>query len=158
MAQGYSKTEIGLGAVVITAALAFLVYTAQATGFSGARGGYELTASFRSAEGVTVGTDVRLAGVRIGSVTGMALNPDTFRADLRLTLIDGLALPDDSAITVASEGLLGGTFLEILPGGSPFDLPSGAAIEDTQSAVSLVTLLLRFVTGGGDAGEGGGAP
>jgi len=155
MAQGYSKTEIGLGAVVIGAALGFVIYAAQATGAAGPRAGYELTASFRSAEGVTVGTDVRLAGVRIGSVTGMALNPDSFRADLRLTLVEGIALPDDSAIMVASEGLLGGTYLEILPGGSPFNLAAGAAIEDTQSAVSLVTLLLRFVTGGA-AGEGAG--
>jgi len=152
MAQGHSKTEIGLGAVVIATAVGFVVYAAQVTGFSGARGGYDLTASFRSAEGLTVGADVRLAGVKIGSVTGMALNPDSFRADLRLTLIDGIVLPDDSAIMVASEGLLGGTFLEILPGGSPFDLVSGGVIEDTQSAVSLVTLLLRFVTGGNDGG------
>lgn len=150
MAQSYSKTEIVLGAVVIAAAAGFVLYAAQATGMAAPRAGYELTASFRSAEGVSVGTDVRLAGVRVGSVTGMALNAETFRADLRLTLASGIVLPEDSAISVASEGLLGGTFLEILPGGSPFDLPAGAAIEDTQSAVSLVTLLLRFVTGGGD--------
>lgn len=153
MSQGYSKAEIGIGAAVIAVAVGFVVYTAQATGFVAPRAGYELTASFRSAEGVMVGTDVRLAGVRIGSVTGMQLNPQTFRADLRLGLAEGIILPEDSAIVVASEGLLGGTFLEILPGGSPIDLPAGAAIEDTQSAVSLVTLLLRFVTGGGEGGE-----
>lgn len=151
MAQSYSKTEIALGAAVIAAAAAFVLYAAQATGMAAPRAGYDITASFRSADGVTIGTDVRLAGVRIGSVTDMALNPETFRADLRLTLANGIVLPEDSAISVASEGLLGGTFLEILPGGSPFDLPPGAAIEDTQSAVSLVTLLLRFVTGGGEA-------
>lgn len=150
MAQGYSMTEIALGAAVIAAAAGFLAYSAQVTGFSGPRAGYELTASFRSAEGVGVGTDVRMAGVRIGSVTEMTLNPETFRADLRLSLIDGLSLPEDSAISVSAEGLLGGTYLEILPGGSPFELPPGAAIEDTQSAISLVTLLLRFVTGGGE--------
>lgn len=155
MAQGYSKTEIALGAAVIAVAAGFVVYAAQATGFSGPRGGYDLIASFRSAEGVTVGTDVRLAGVRIGSVTDMALNRESFRADLRLALLDGIVLPDDSAIMVASEGLLGGTFLEILPGGSPFNLEPGAVIEDTQSAVSLVSLLLRFVTSGaGDATAG----
>jgi phospholipid/cholesterol/gamma-HCH transport system substrate-binding protein len=158
MAQGYSKTEIGLGAVVIAAAAGFVIFAAQATGTGAPRTGYEVAASFRSAEGVRVGTDVRLAGVRIGSVTGMALNPESFRADLRLTLIDGIALPEDSAIMVASEGLLGGTYLEILPGGSPFDLPAGGVIEDTQSAVSLVTLLLRFVTGGGEGDAAAGAP
>lgn len=142
------KADAVLGALVLAAAIGFLIYVGQATGFTAQRGGYDLTASFRSAEGVTVGTDVRLGGVKVGTVTAMELNPQTFRADLRLTMREGLTVPQDSAVSVASEGLLGGTFIEIIPGGSPFDLEPGAAILDTQSAVSLVTLLLRFVTGG----------
>ncbi|MEO0917788.1 MAG: hypothetical protein AAFY31_12540 [Pseudomonadota bacterium] len=59
-----------------------------------------------------------------------------------------MALPDDTAIVVSSEGLLGGSFLELLPGGSPFNLEPGAEITDTQSSVSIIQLLLRFVSGG----------
>jgi len=142
------RADAVLGAVVLAAAIGFVAYAGQTAGFVGQRAGFELSASFRSAEGVTTGTDVRLAGVKIGTVTRMDLNPQTFRADLRFTVLEGLALPDDSAILVASEGLMGGTFIEIIPGGSPFNLEPGGVIEDTQSAVSLVTLLLRFVTGG----------
>ena len=144
------RTEVTVGAAVVAVAAGFLIYASQFTGVSSTAGGYPLTASFRSLEGVTVGTDVRLAGVKIGSVTGIELNPQTFRADTEFTIKQGIDLPDDSAVVISSEGLLGGNFVEILPGGSPFNLEEGAEIEDTQSAVSLVGLLMKFVTGGDD--------
>lgn len=144
------RTEVTVGAAVVAVAIGFIVYASQFTGIGSSSGGYALTASFRSLEGVTVGTDVRLAGVKIGSVTGIDLNPQTFRADTQFTIQNGIDLPDDSAVVISSEGLLGGNFVEILPGGSPFNLEAGAEIEDTQSAVSLVGLLMKFVTGGDD--------
>lgn len=146
-------TEIFVGAGVVLAAVGFFAYAASsAGGLSGGSGTYELTASFRSAEGIGVGTEVRLAGVRVGTVTEMELNPETFRAETTFTVADELELPDDSAAAISSEGLLGGTFVEIIPGGSPFVLGPGDAIHDTQSSVSLITLLMRFV-----GGEGGGS-
>ncbi len=143
------KTEIVVGGVVLAAAIGFVVYMGQATGFAARSTGYELTASFRSIEGITVGTDVRLAGVKIGSVTDIRLNPETFRADAAIAVLDEVALPDDTAIVISSEGLLGGNYVEILPGGSPFNLEPGDEIEDTQGAVSLISLLLKFVSGSG---------
>ena len=98
-------------------------------------------------EGVSVGTDVRLAGVKVGTVTGLTLNPDTFRADTTFAINSALSLPEDTAAIIASEGLLGGTFVELLPGGSAFNIEPGGEIEDTQSSVSLVSLLLKFVSG-----------
>lgn len=149
--MSHSTTEILVGGAVLAAAIGFVVYTGQTTGFSASAAGYPLNASFRSIEGVGVGTDVRLAGVKIGTVTGIDLNPQTFRADTTFTVIDGIVIPDDSAVIVSSEGLLGGNFVEIVPGGSPFNLEPGSEIEDTQSSVSLITLLLKYVSGGGDA-------
>ena len=146
-----NTTEVLTGGAVLAVAAFFLFYAGQTTGFGDGGGArYELNASFRSAEGVTLGTDVRLAGVKVGAVTGMALNPATFRADVTFSVEDGIALPDDSAAVVASEGLLGGTYLEIVPGGSPFNLEDGAEIEDTQGAVSLISLLLKFASGGSE--------
>jgi len=107
-----------------------------------------LSASFRSAEGVSVGTDVRLAGVKIGTVTGLELNAQTFRADTVFNVNNDIEIPDDSAILISSEGLLGGSFVEVIPGGSPFNIDPGGEVEDTQSSVSLVNLLLKFVSGG----------
>lgn len=148
--MSHSTTEILVGGAVLAAAIGFVVYTGQTTGFATSTTGYPLTASFRSIEGVNVGTDVRLAGVKIGTVTNIALNPQTFRADTTFTVSDGIEIPDDSAVVVSSEGLLGGNFVEIVPGGSPFNLEPGTEIEDTQSSVSLVSLLLKFVSGGGE--------
>ena len=77
-----------------------------------------------------------------GRIVDVAFDEATFAID------EGVAIPDDSAAVVASEGLLGGTFVEIVPGGSFEMYADGAVIEDTQSAVSLITLLLKFVSGG----------
>ncbi|WP_371055698.1 MULTISPECIES: outer membrane lipid asymmetry maintenance protein MlaD [unclassified Rhodosalinus] len=142
------RAESLVGGVVLAAAIGFVVYAAQITGFSRDGGSYPLTASFRSLEGVGVGTDVRLAGVKIGTVTDISLNPETYRADTVFTVREGVQIPDDSAILVASEGLLGGNYVEISPGGSLFYLEPGEEIIDTQSSVSLVTLLLKFFTEG----------
>lgn len=146
-----STTEIVVGGIVLAGAIAFGVYTVQATGLSRGAGGYELNASFRSLEGVGVGTDVRLAGVKVGTVTGVALNPETFRADTRFTVSQGIEIPDDSAVVVSSEGLLGGNFVEIMPGGSLTYFEPGDEVDDTQGAVSLISLLLKFVSGSGDS-------
>jgi len=148
-----SRTEVAVGALVLILALGFLAYTAQATGFGRSAGDLEVSASFRSAEGVRVGTDVRLAGVRIGTVTQMGLDADTFRANTVMHLTRDVPIPQDSAAVVASEGLLGGTYIEIMPGGSLDNLADGDAILDTQGAVSLLQLLLQYVAGGSSEGE-----
>lgn len=146
-----SATEVAVGGAVLAAAIGFLVYAAQATGLGSTPGTYELRAAFRSVEGIKLGTDVRMAGVKVGTVTNLSLNPQTFMAEARFTVRDGIELPDDTTALVSSEGLLGGNFVELMPGGSPFNLEPGAEIEDTQGAVSLTTLLMKFV--GGAAGD-----
>lgn len=141
-------TEVVAGAAVLAVAIGFLVYAGQHTGYATTdSGSYALKASFRSVEGVKVGTDVRLAGVKVGTVTDLTLNPQTFYADATVSVKNGIELPDDSAIVISSEGLLGGNFVEIQPGGSPDMLAPGAEIEDTQGAVSLISLLMKFVSG-----------
>ena len=147
--QDNTITEVLVGAAVLAVAAGFFLYASGTTGSDTGDGSYELAASFRSAEGIAVGTEVRLAGVRVGTVTAMSLDPDSFRAQTTFSLREDIVLPDDSAIAIASEGLLGGNFVEIIPGGSPFNYAPGDTITDTQGAVSLVTLLMRFVTGDG---------
>ena len=142
-----NTTEVIVGAGVLAAAVAFVIYAGQISGFSSGAASYPLSASFPSLEGVSVGSDVRLAGVKVGTVTEVILNPETYRADTVVSLEEGIVIPDDSAIIISSEGLLGGNFVEIVPGGSPFFYEAGATIDDTQGAVSLVTLLMKFVGG-----------
>ncbi len=147
MAQ--NRLEILVGGAVLAAAIGFGVYAAQIAGVARSSDSYPLTASFRSLEGVTIGSDVRLAGVKVGTVSDIALNPETFRAETTVSIDSDISIPDDSAIIISSEGLLGGSFVEIMPGGSPFTFGAGDEIADTQGAVSLVTLLMRFVGGEG---------
>lgn len=145
-----NRTEVLTGAAVLAVALGFLVWAGQGVGLGKAPQSYTLHASFRSVEGVTVGSDVRLAGVKVGTVTSLKLNPQTFFADATVALSNDVILPVDSAILVSSEGLLGGAFIELLPGGSPENLAAGAEIEDTQGAVSVISLMMKFVDGGSD--------
>jgi phospholipid/cholesterol/gamma-HCH transport system substrate-binding protein len=154
--MAYERAEVLTGAAVLAVAIGFAVYAAQGSGMLGAEASYPLTASFRSIEGVGVGTDVRLAGVKVGTVTDLTLNPATFFADAQISMRNDVLLPVDSTILVSSEGLLGGNFIEVLPGGALENLEPGAEIEDTQGAVSLITLLLKFV--GGDASDEPAAP
>jgi phospholipid/cholesterol/gamma-HCH transport system substrate-binding protein len=140
--------EFITGTFVLVLAIGFATVGFQRGGFGASAESYVLNASFRSLEGVTVGTDVRLAGVTVGKVSAISLNPDSFRADMQITLDAGLELPDDTAIIIASEGLLGGSFVELQPGGSPFNYASGDMIVDTQGSVSLLNLLMKFASGG----------
>lgn len=141
-----NKLEAIVGAIVLAVAVGFTFFAANRTGLVSTNAqSYHLYASFRSAEGVRIGTDVRLAGVKIGSVSDMELDPETYMARTELTISNAIDIPDDSAVTVSSEGLLGGNFIEVVPGGSMYAFDPMTEIEDTQSSVSLTTLLMRFV-------------
>jgi phospholipid/cholesterol/gamma-HCH transport system substrate-binding protein len=146
-----NTTEVIAGGAVLAVALGFLFYAGQSTGLTTRTDGYPLVASFRSVDGISVGSDVRLAGVKVGTITRLQLNPTTFFADAQITMRSDIILPEDSAILISSEGLLGGNYVEVIPGGSPVNLEPGEEIEDTQGSVSLVGLLLKFV--GSQAGD-----
>jgi phospholipid/cholesterol/gamma-HCH transport system substrate-binding protein len=149
--MAYERAEILAGAAVLAVALGFTLYAARGAGIGGEGDSYPLTASFRSVEGVTVGTDVRLAGVKVGTVTELKLNPETFFADATISVRKDVAVPVDSTILISSEGLLGGNFVELQPGGALETLEPGGEVEDTQGAVSLITLLMKFAGGSGDS-------
>ena len=153
--MAYERAEILAGAAILAVAAGFALYAVRGSGMVGAPDSYPLTASFRSVEGVSVGTDVRLAGVKVGTMTGLVLNRETYFADATISMRKDVALPTDSTILVSSEGLLGGTFVEVQPGGALEMLEPGGEIEDTQGAVSLITLLMKFAGGGDKAASDG---
>ena len=141
-----NRLEIAVGGVVLALAVGFAVFLAQSTGLSGSSSSYPISASFRSAEGISVGTDIRLAGVKIGTISDLKLNSETYRAESILSVRNDVRIPGDSALAVASEGLLGGSFIEVIPGASFDYLEAGDEIIDTQGSVSLIQLLLKFVS------------
>ncbi len=139
-----SAAELLAGGVVIVIAVAFLVYAVASTGRVSV-GGTVLTARFDNVGSIGAGTDVRIAGVKVGSVSSITIDPKTYQAVLALTVRSDIALPKDSSAVVASGGLLGGGFVNITPGGSETMLKSGQAITITQSAVNLEDLLGKFI-------------
>ena len=139
--------ETVVGAIVLGIAIIFAVFLLKFSNVGFGAGQYTVDAKFRSAEGITVGTDVRLAGVKIGSVSNLSLDPQTFQATARLSIKPEYQMPDDSAAIISSEGLLGGSFVEILPGGSYEIMEDGSEFGETQGAVSFISLLMKFVTG-----------
>jgi phospholipid/cholesterol/gamma-HCH transport system substrate-binding protein len=142
-------TETLIGAIVLAVAGAFLFYAANTADMSLGGAGYPLEASFRQADGLAVGSDVRLSGIKIGSITSLGLNPDNYFATVTMAIEQGIKLPEDSVAKIASEGLLGGNFIAVDPGGSDFMLEPGAAFEYTQGSVNLIDLVSKAIHGGG---------
>src|SRR5688572_26658143 len=97
----------GAGPGVSCSAPGLALYAGQTGGRQIAGDSYPLTASFRSAEGIAVGTDVRLAGIKVGTVTALDLDPATYQAKATFTVRSSLQIPEDSDVKIASEGLLG---------------------------------------------------
>ncbi len=144
MASNVAETIIG--AAVLAAAGGFLVYAAQTADIGGVGGGYyEVSAPFRKADGLGVGADVRVSGVKVGTVTGLSLDQETYRAVAKLTISDDYKIPEDSTVTIATEGLLGGNFISIDPGASDFFFESGSVAEFTQGSVSILELVGRAI-------------
>ncbi|NBZ86010.1 outer membrane lipid asymmetry maintenance protein MlaD [Stagnihabitans tardus] len=150
-----NRVEIAAGALVLVLALGFAAYAGKGMGLADGGDSYELRASFRSIQGVGLGSDVKLAGVKVGTLSELTLNPETYMADAVITVDRSVQLPSDSAILISSEGLLGGNYIELQPGGMPDYLAPGDEIEDTQGAVSLISLLMKFVSSKADSGSTG---
>ena len=146
MASRHGIAEIATGAGVLAVAVAFLGYAVARTGQS-AQSGYPLTAKFERIDGLALGADVRIAGVRVGSVDRAQVDPDTFQAVVGLTLRDDIKIPKDSSAEIVSESLLGGKYVSLTPGGDTAVLKPGQSIAVTVSSVSLEQLLGKFVFG-----------
>ena len=139
-----SATELAAGAAVLLVAAGFLFYAVANTG-RGALGGYTLHAAFDNIGGISSGADVRIAGLKVGSVTGLSIDPKSYQAVATFTVQSDIKLSDDSSATVATGGLLGGNFISLAPGGDEKVLANGGTITITQSAVNLEDLLGKFI-------------
>jgi phospholipid/cholesterol/gamma-HCH transport system substrate-binding protein len=140
----HGVAETLTGALVLVVAVSFLAYAVAHSGRT-AGSGYPLQARFDHIDGLAVGADVRIAGVKVGTVTSERIDPKTFVAVVAMSINDELQLPKDSAASIVSESLLGGKYISLSPGGDDADLKPGQAITITQSSVSLEELLGKFI-------------
>jgi phospholipid/cholesterol/gamma-HCH transport system substrate-binding protein len=132
--------ETGVGAVVLIAAAGFLVYSLTAAGPRQAHG-YAVQAKFGQVGALAPGASVDVAGVKVGTVERIDLDPKSYLAIVRLDLDPKIPLPADSTAKITSDGLLGGAHVVIEPGGSTDDLKPGGEIQNTQGAVDLFGLV-----------------
>ena len=144
--------EIGTGLFVLLgfAALLFLTTQLPASGlkFGGAKLGYHVTAEFDNIGDLKVGSPVTISGVRIGEVSGIRFDPKDFKAVVSLRIDPQYnQIPEDSFATIQTQGLLGGKYIGISPGGLDSYLKDGSQIEQTQSAIVLESLINKFFAG-----------
>ncbi|MBL8531724.1 MAG: MCE family protein [Hyphomonadaceae bacterium] len=137
--------ETILGAVVALVAVGFFAFAAAQAGQTSG-GGYDLIARFNRVDGVAVGSDVRVSGVKVGVVRSVALDPATYMAQLTLSIQNDVQILDDSTARIASDGLLGGAYVAIEPAGMDA-LAAGGEIPNTQGSIDLLTLFASFAQG-----------
>ncbi len=138
-----------IGALVLLVAGWFLVFAYDRTDM-GAGGGYTLSARFDRIDGIGLGSDVRMAGIKVGTVVDSTLDPVSYQAIVTFSVNRDLELPTDTAVAITAEGLLGGTYMNLLPGGMDETLAPGDEISETQDAVDLLGLIGKFIYGGND--------
>jgi len=144
--------EVVMGAVVLLAAAGFIVLAYEAADMKGA-GGYQIIAEFGSTGGLSVGDDVRISGIKVGQIIAQELDPVTYVAKVSMSIDPTVKIPSDSSARITSASLLGGNYLELLPGGADKVLETGAIIYDTRDPVSLTDLLGKAVFSSGPAAQ-----
>jgi phospholipid/cholesterol/gamma-HCH transport system substrate-binding protein len=155
--------ETVMGAVVLVVAALFLFFAYNTSQLRSVKG-YELTADFEHIDGIRDGSDVRISGIKVGSVMAATLDPKTFLATVTMSVEPAVKLPDDTVAEIVSSSLLGDKYMSLVPGGSDTDIAPGGRIKFTQSSVSLEHLIGQMMfsppgggkkPGEGDAGSSG---
>ena len=136
--------ETVMGAVVLIVA-GFFIFFAYSKAEISTVDGYEIKAKFDRIDGVRAGSDVRMSGIKIGTVTSSVLDPKTYFALVKMNIRTDVKVPEDTSIAVSSDGLLGDKFLALSPGGSDDMLPPGGEIVTTQGSVDLMGLVGQMI-------------
>ena len=139
--MGNNIVETIIGAVVLAFAAIFLIFAYRTADLGGSSNGINLTARFDQVDGLQVGSDVRMSGIKVGTVTTQTLDPKTYQAVIGISIAKDIQLPEDSSAKIASESLLGGSYLDLEAGGADDMLENGSEITYTQSSVSLMDLI-----------------
>jgi phospholipid/cholesterol/gamma-HCH transport system substrate-binding protein len=138
--------ETIVGVAVVVAAAGFLFFAFTSAREASASSGYAVIAKFERVDGVSVGSDVRVSGVKVGAVSNIALDPSTYQAKVRLTVEPSVKIPTDSVAKISSDGLLGGAYVSIEPGSETDMIKNNGEFDYTRGSVDLMTLLMQFAT------------
>lgn len=139
MREQWAETLMGL--LVLVLAAGFLVYSLSVGGVGTKPGGYDVTAKFGQVGSLAPGAAVSVAGVKVGTVSDIRLDPKSYLAVTRLSLDPDVQLPADSTAKITSDSLLGGVHVAIAPGAAIENIKPGGEIDNTQGAVDLFGLI-----------------
>ena len=142
MTRGIVETLAG--AAVLIVATGFFAYAWSRADIGGA-GGYPVHARFSNVGALNVGADVRIGGIRVGAVTNQELDPETYMAVVTMTVRDDIALTTDTTAAIKAEGLLGGAYVALEPGGEIDTIPPGGEILFAQAAPDMIDLMTQLV-------------
>ncbi|MEI9986781.1 MAG: outer membrane lipid asymmetry maintenance protein MlaD [Aliidongia sp.] len=144
--------ETVMGALVLAVAVIFLAFAYSSAGIRTVNG-YELIAKFDRIDGIKTGADVRVSGIKVGTVTGTTLDPKTFQASVRMTIDSAYPLPVDTVALITSNSLLGDDFMKLLPGNDDKNIPPGGSISNTVPPTDLWQMLsqMAFSMSGGSS-------
>jgi phospholipid/cholesterol/gamma-HCH transport system substrate-binding protein len=145
--MNHNMIETVLGGIVLIITGVFLTFALSSVSFK-QTSGYTVNANFSKADGIAPGMDVRLSGVKIGSVSSMVLDQTTYLANITMTIQDSIKLPVDTVAKIASESILGGKYLTLEPGAEEDMLKDGDRIQYTQAAVNLEDMIGKFIFDG----------
>ena len=140
--------EILVGSVVLILSFVFVIFTLSNTGFQ--QKGKFINAEFGNVAGLKVGDDVLIAGIKVGEVSSNTLDSKSYLAVVKLNLQNNIFIPEDSVAKISSASLLGGQYVEIIPGASDEMLKDDETIYDTRDPVSLTDLLGQAVFSASD--------
>lgn len=140
--------ETLMGAIVLVVAGAFLMFAYEGSQMK-VEAGYAVSGRFTNATGIALGSDVRIGGIKVGVVSALDLDPETYEAVVKMQVRQSTKLPKDSSASIASSGLLGEKFIQLTPGSDEKMLADGGRIQFTQSSVSLEELIGKFMFSGG---------
>ncbi|MFO0388613.1 MAG: outer membrane lipid asymmetry maintenance protein MlaD [Alphaproteobacteria bacterium] len=140
--------ETLMGAVVLAVAGGFLFFAYKGSEVQ-VVDGYSIHANFSNISGINLGSDVRIGGIKVGTVTDLGLDAETYDAVAKMNIKNGTVIPKDSTASIVSSGLLGDKYIQISPGGDDVMLASGDKIDYTQSSVNLEELIGKFMFSGG---------
>lgn len=147
-----NSIETIIGALVLVVAIGFAFFAYKSSNLKPIDG-YSVKARFASVDGIGTGSEVRIGGIKVGVVSEMDIDPQTYEALLTLQLRENIKLPSDSNAGVVSSGLLGSKYVELLPGGAEEMLKGGDEITFTQSSVNIESLIGKMVHSGGGVAE-----
>ncbi len=144
--------EVVMGALVLCVFAFFIIFAYSSSQWQTSKG-YEVIAKFDRIDGLMRGSDVRLSGVKVGTVKDIQLDPTSYLAVVTISLGNNIKLPKDSAAEIVSDGLLGGKILALVPGGDDESIAQNGEIMYTQAAVSLESLIGKFMFSAQDKKE-----